>query len=140
VIEARRHLDDQQLAQPDTDRIAIIQYCETHADAIADVLGTLHDETAWLAQRRGTGTGQPILDVNPYSPGHLRCDFDELALVWSGKKDHKPRWIANRTAEMVNHVRNNMFHGAKAPDDAADRALLEHVNPILLRILASRSQ
>jgi hypothetical protein len=50
----------------------------------------------------------------------------------------KPRWIAGKTAEMINHVRNNLFHGAKAPDDEADRDLLEHVNPILLSVLDAR--
>lgn len=139
VIDARRHLDAAQLAQPDTDRIAVLQYFEAHADAVVRALGTLTEQTEWLANRRGAGTGQPILDVNPYSPEHLRRDFDELALVWLGKAERKPRWVAAKAAEMVNHVRNNLFHGAKAPDDEADRALLNMVNPILLEILSVRT-
>jgi hypothetical protein len=44
----------------------------------------------------------------------------------------KPRWIACKTAELINHVRNNMFYGAKAPGDAADRELVEHINVLML--------
>ncbi len=62
VIEARRHLDAKQLAQPDTDRVAIIQYFETHADSIISVLANLREQTVWLAFRRGTGTGHPGQD------------------------------------------------------------------------------
>jgi hypothetical protein len=113
VIEARRHLGTEQLAQPDTDRIAMIQYFESHADAVVGVLTYLREHIDWLARRRGTGTNQPILDVNPYAPEHLRRDFDELAMVWLGQLQRKPRWIACKTAEMVNHVRNNMFHASK---------------------------
>lgn len=75
-----------------------------------------------------------ILDVNPVNnyTTRLRRELDELCLFWSGyDKPRKPGWIAKRTAEMLNHIRNNLFHGIKAPDDAADRALLEHVNPLL---------
>ncbi len=131
-------MDAAQLAQPDTDRIAILEYFQAHADQVVAVLGQLPEQTAWLANRRGTATGERILDVSPYSPEHLRRDFDELAQVWLGQAERKPRWIACKLAEMVNHVRNNLFHGAKAPDDEADRALLERVNPIVMGILAVR--
>ena len=69
------------------------------------------------------------------SAATVRRDFDELAMVWLGQLQRKPRWIASKTAEMVNHVRNNMFHGVKVPDDRADRELVEHVNSLLLGIL-----
>lgn len=36
------------------------------------VLKTLPDQVQWLARRTGTGTGEPILDVNSYSPDQLR--------------------------------------------------------------------
>jgi hypothetical protein len=138
VVEARRYLDAQQLAQPDTDRIAAVQYFEKRAGLVLASLSRLQEQTVWLARRQGTATGKPILDVSPYSPAHLRRDFDELAAVWLGQLKLKPRWIAGKTAEMINHVRNNLFHGAKAPDDEADRDLLEHVNPILLSVLDAR--
>jgi hypothetical protein len=136
VIKGRGHLDEKQLSQPDTDRIAIITYFEERAEAVVAVLGNLPEQVAWLAARKGTGTGKPILDVHPYSRRHLRRKFDELALVWSGQATRKPRWVAIATAEMINHIRNNMFHGLKAHDDAADRELLDRINGILMGILS----
>lgn len=135
IVAARGHLDEQQLSQPDTDRKAIIQYFESQALSVAAVLGELQEQLRWLAQRRGTGTGQPILDMHSYSPQHLRHLFDDLAQVWSGGATRKPRWVANATAEMINHIRNHMFHGLKAPDDAADQELLQRVNLILIGVL-----
>ena len=138
VIEARHQLDANQLAQPDTDRIAAIQYFDTRANSVTAVLSQMAEQTQWLASRRGTQTGEAILDVHAWARPHLRQDFDELAQVWFGQAQRKPRWIASKTAEMLNHIRNNMFHGLKLPDDAADRELLERVNAILLGILDSR--
>ena len=42
---------------------------------------------------------------------------------------------ADHTAEFLNKVRNNVFHGVKVYDDSDDLALLQRVNPILLSIL-----
>jgi len=135
VILARSDLDEQGLSQPDVDRKAIIQYFESHALVVTAVLRSLSAEVSWLAKREGTGTREAILDVHGHSPRHLRQLFDTLARVWSGKAARKPRWVAGATAEMVNHIRNNMFHGLKAPDDTGDRDLLERVTPMLIRIL-----
>lgn len=137
LIAARAQLDEQQLAQPDTDRKAVVTYFESNAAQVVGVLSQLPNETVWLSQRRGTGTGQPIVDVYVFSPQHLRAVFDNLAAVWAGQAQRKPRWIANAAAELVNHVRNHMFHGVKDPDDLADRALIERLNPILVGVLAA---
>jgi hypothetical protein len=137
VIEARRHLDARQLVQ--ADRLAIIHYFETNAKSLMRVFSDHGAQTCWLSQRRGTGTGGAILDVHP-SHEDLRRELDELAKAWSGPNKYQPGWFAKRTAEMINHIRNNMFHGVKDPEDDHDRALLERVNPILLGILASRSR
>jgi hypothetical protein len=135
VILARADLDEKGLAQPDADRKAIIQYFESHALTLAKVLVNLSGDVVALGKRKGSGTGMPLLDVQPYSPPHLREVFDVLAKVWAGAEKRKDRWVGCATAEMVNHIRNNVFHGVKAPDDANDRELLEHVNAILMRML-----
>lgn len=135
VIAARSRLKLQQLSKPGIDRKAVIQYFESHAKQVAGVLDKLPEKKDWLAHRRGTETHQPILDVYDYSPPHLRRLFDTLAQVWSGQTTRKPRWVANASAEVVNHIRNHMFHGLKDPADAANQELLDHVNPILLEVL-----
>ena len=52
VTEARRGLSAQQMSQPDTDRIAVIQYFEAEADRVVTCLAGLPEQTAWLARRR----------------------------------------------------------------------------------------
>jgi hypothetical protein len=135
VIAAWVRLDEPQLSQPDTDRKAVIQYFESRAEGVDKVLSALRENTIWLAALRGTWTHAPILDVYPSSPQHLRQKFDTLGQVWEGQVTRKPRWVAKALAEVLNHIRNHMFHGLKNPDDAADQELLEHVNPILLGVL-----
>ena len=110
-------------------------YFETNAEPVIKALANVSSSTAWLAARKGTGTHEAIVDVYPGSPEHLRSLFDTLARVWSGEEPRKPKWAAVATAEVVSHIRNHMFHGLKNPDDAADQALVEHVNPILLGVL-----
>lgn len=136
MIAARSCLDERQLSKPDNDRKAVIQYFESRPVDIEEVLGSLRENTIWLAARRGKGTSEPILDVLPESPENLRKIFNDLAKVWDGQMTRKPRWVAKALAEVLNHIRNHMFHGLKNPDDAADQELLKRVNPILLRILA----
>jgi hypothetical protein len=113
-------LDDEQLAQPGTDRIAVIQLFEAEADMIGQVLSGLPNATRWLSRSKGAAASAPLLDVNVYSLQHLRVCFDTLTPVWAGTERRKPRWVANATRKMLNHIRNNMFHGIKAPEDAAD--------------------
>lgn len=137
VIAARAQLNEDQLSQPDTDRKAVIAYFESNAEDVERVLQGMAGDTTWLSKRRGTGTGQPIVDVYVFSPQHLRAVFDDLASVWAGQAQRKPRWVANATAELVNHVRNHMFHGVKDPDDLGDRALIERLNPVLIGVLAA---
>jgi hypothetical protein len=135
IIAARGDLSLQQLSRPDTDRKAVIQYLESRAGAVEDALGACQDDTAWLAKREGTSTGGRIVDVYEASPQHLRETFDVLAAVWAGQMTRKARWVANATAELLNHVRNHMFHGVKNPDDAADQELVTHLNQVLIRLL-----
>jgi hypothetical protein len=82
---------------------------------------------------------KPPFTSRTYSdpPSTPRKLFDDLAQVWSGRASRKPRWIANAIDEMINHVRNNVFHGLKAPDDTPDRELVDRINPILMGVLAT---
>lgn len=135
MIAARGHLTAQQLAQPDTDRVAIMSLLQGHANAVSAVLASVPNDVAWLAARRGTSTGEAIIDVYPRSPQRLRSLFDTLSEVWSGQRTRRAGWIATAVAELINHIRNHLFHGVKAPDDANDQELLRRVNPILLGLL-----
>jgi hypothetical protein len=47
VIAARGRLTAQQLAQPDTDRVAIMSLFQAHANAVSAVLGSAPNDVAW---------------------------------------------------------------------------------------------
>lgn len=82
VIKARSYLHEKQLTHPDTDRIAIIRYFVDRSEAVANVLADFPEEVAWLAVRKGIGTGQPILDVLP--PTHTTFARSSTSWLWSG--------------------------------------------------------
>ena len=48
--------------------------------------------------------------------------------------------MGEATAEILNKVRNNLFHGSRVYDDSNDCALLDLVTPILLTIVTSSEQ
>ena len=60
VIEARRHLDENQMAHPDTDRIAVIQYFDARADSVTTVLDQLAE-----AKRQTPATARPTAATAP---------------------------------------------------------------------------
>lgn len=140
VITARQYRGDDPAAPHDTtDRTVILHYLVSRPDAVVAVLDKLPEQTKWLAQRKGTATGQPILDVHDTKRNQqTRQALDHLATCWAGKaaNQRNPEGVTTCLVELLNHVRNNMFHGRKDPDDAADQELLAQVNPILLGLLA----
>jgi hypothetical protein len=43
--------------------------------------------------------------------------------------------LVTAVAELLNKIRNNVFHGVKVYDDREDLDLLRNVNPVLLAVL-----
>lgn len=104
--------------QRDTDRAILIEFFAGTPTSITALLKVLDDDTRWLAKRQGTNTGRAILDVIPgRHPEHLRKLFDELSEVWLNRLNRSDRFIAIATAELLNSVRNNTFHGGKEPEN-----------------------
>jgi hypothetical protein len=85
-----------------------------------------------LARRRGTNYGHPIVDTgNP----QLRDKFSKLAAHYTQDHSLSEEELVETVAELLNKIRNNLFHGVKVYDDREDIVLLELVNPVLLTIL-----
>lgn len=137
VIQARPLLDPIQLDADDTDRAAVLRLSQAHADTIMDRLGEVSAEMQWLAARKGTRRGDPIVDVHDYARhrDHLRTRFQWLAEHYGGARNCKPGLIVEAVAELINHVRNNLFHGIKDPEDIDDQALVQHLVPVLRAML-----
>jgi hypothetical protein len=138
VILARHNLSEWNLPQPTTDRVTLITYFERTADNVVAVLDDHQADVRWLAQRTGSHTGRAILDVIPdRHPEHLRGLFDDLSRAWLSQWKRSPTFVARATAEVLNTVRNNTFHGGKAPEDSDDQQLLYRINNILVALLKS---
>src|SRR5437588_3436153 len=81
IILARPLLDTTQQDADYTDRAALVRLSQAHTDTIMDRLGEISAEMRWLAARKGTHRGDPIVDVHDYARhrDHLRTRFQWLA-------------------------------------------------------------
>jgi hypothetical protein len=137
VIRARPLLKVQELGSKDTDRAAVIRLSQKTANGIFKALQDVRGELMWLAARKGTSRGDPIVDVHESAPNrdHLRTRFRWLAEHYADKRQCKPGLIVEAVAELLNHVRNNLFHGIKNPDDVDDQELVRNLIPVLRAVL-----
>ncbi|MEX0805726.1 MAG: hypothetical protein WD688_20770 [Candidatus Binatia bacterium] len=137
VIQARPQLDPNQVDSDDTDRVAVLQLAQRHTMAIVASFEGVSDELKWLARRKGTRRGDAIVDVHDYvrRRDHLRTRFQWLTDHYTGARTCKPGLIVAAAAELLNHVRNNLFHGIKDPDDVEDEELVRHLLPVLRAFL-----
>jgi len=116
----------------DTDREKILDYFRANSYKVSKALQGNQDSMVKLAQRRGTNYGNPIVDTgNP----ELRYKFSRLAAHYAQSGHLPEEELVETIAELLNKIRNNLFHGVKVYDDREDIALLELVNPLLLEIL-----
>ncbi len=143
VVRARPELRPGDHDSADTDRRALLRLSETRRDAIFRGIDSQQEQLQWLAQRRGSHRGDPIVDVHDYcrSHRHLRDRFHRLAAHYSGGRKANPGLIVEAVIELLNHVRNNLFHGVKDPDDVDDRELVSKLSVLLEAVLrASESR
>jgi hypothetical protein len=111
----------------DTDRDEIKRYCITSFLRINEILKLHKDSLNFLANRKGSNYKMPIIDVK----GKLNRIFNDLSRDLNGEIDLTERQRAEYFAELLNKIRNNLFHGDKVYDDANDRELIRHTVYIL---------
>lgn len=116
----------------DTDREKVLHYFHVNSHDVLQVLQQNQDSMMMLAHRRGTNYANPIVDTgNP----RLRDKFSKLAAHYTQNATLPQADLVETVAELLNKIRNNLFHGIKVYDDREDSALLGLVNPVLLEIL-----
>jgi len=115
-----------------SDREKILDYFQTKNEQISQALKENQCSMVKLACRRGTNYGNPIVDTGN---AELRDKFSKLAAHYTQNTPLSQGAIVQTVGELLNKIRNNLFHGAKVYDDREDTALLELVNPVLLKIL-----
>lgn len=109
----------------------VVNYLQTRADDVEAAVRKETQSAVTLSKRMGSGNGV-IVDGWPLQKHGKR--FRRKVL---GQGTCSPIEFAESTAEILNKVRNNLFHGVKVYDDAEDRALLESATPLLLTIVAT---
>lgn len=116
----------------DTDRERVLHYFHVNSHNVLQALQENQDSMMKLAHRGGTEHGNPLVDTgNP----NLRDKFSRLAAHYTQNATLPQADLVETVAELLNKIRNNLFHGVKVYDDREDIALLELVNPVLLEIL-----
>jgi hypothetical protein len=123
VVAARRHRP----AGQETDRDRFIAYLAEHSTQVVEVLGLHQTTMEKLAGRLRARHRGVILDTL----GQVRPILDQLSHHYRGGPTLSPASLAQSFGEMVNKVRNNLFHGIKEYDSDSDRELLELINPVL---------
>jgi len=133
VVAAQRSRDCfGPLAEDDTDRKRVEDYSSAKKTAILSAVGAHKVEMEWIAERRGMRYGDALVDTGNRD---LRSTFSRLSRYYTEDEPMPEDERVEAIAQLLNKIRNNVFHGIKVYDDKDDIALLEKVNPVLLAIL-----
>jgi hypothetical protein len=99
-----------------------------NSNFVVQTIEANHISLEFLAKRRGARYGDPIIDANQ----KLTSYFSKLSMffknTYSYKKDNE---LANHFGELLNKIRNNLFHGDKSYNDKNDLELIQSVLPSL---------
>lgn len=102
-----------------------------HEDIINDEIKGNWKRISALGKRTGSHYGNPIIDASET----LRKKFTRLRGYFNGIYVYENnKQLAEDLAELLNKIRNNLFHGDKSYDNRSDRELLSAVLPILMNL------
>ncbi len=114
-----------------TDRDKVIRYLTGHEEFVAGVLSS-SPQLKCLAARIGSTHRNPILDTGK---PELRGKFQRFADHYADCQRLDRGELVETLGEILNKVRNNVFHGRKIYDEEDDIKVLTLVNPILKELL-----
>jgi len=115
-------------ASGDSDREKIVNFFRGRSSLIFNVIKKHHESMVKLAQRRGSKYKGLIVDTgNP----ELQAKFSKIVDFYKGKIHLSEDVFVGYIGELLNKIRNNLFHGGKIYDDREDIALMNLVNPVL---------
>ena len=111
----------------ETDREEIKLFCQGNCNSINEILQNHKTSMDYLANRKGSKYRNAIIDA---SEGQ-RKKFHELMRDIKGEINLSERQRAGYFAELLNRIRNNLFHGDKIYNDHEDRELIKNTVYIL---------
>jgi hypothetical protein len=131
TIAAQRYCTESGSDSTETDRERVISYLKHHATSVDAAIQKNRVQMVSLANRTGT-RGGVVVDGWRIEEHCVR-----FRNKIQGGATCSTEQFAEAVGEILNKVRNNLFHGSKVYDDAEDRELLGLVTPLLLTILDS---
>lgn len=118
--------------EKETDAGRIKCFFTRNAEAIRKAVSEHVDIMQCLAKRQGTRYKNPIIDTGK---PRLRQHFSDLSQHYISGAPLQAGDHAEYLAELLNAIRNNVFHGEKIYDDRDDLELLSMVNPIIESVM-----
>lgn len=130
IVAAQSHLPLNRMSfEKDSDKVK--EYFKVHKDQILYAIKENKNNMVKLACRKGIQLDTPILDAL----GELQKKFSKLSAHYVKNEPIDEEQLVKIVAELLNRIRNNLFHGRKIYDDKEDIELLGLVNPLLFTIL-----
>lgn len=110
------------------DRKIITEWCKNYAPELRNCISNNMKYLKPLGNRVGSHFRNPIVD----SSKNLQEKFTKLSSFFNGNEIYKyDDELTVDFAELLNKIRNNLFHGNKSYDNRDDKLLLEAVLPAL---------
>jgi hypothetical protein len=111
-----------------TDRDDILDWCRFNSEVVARIIYENHSSLKYLGSRKGEKYGNPIVDASR----NLRTYFDMLQKYFKNEYRYaRDKDLAKHFGELLNKIRNNLFHGDKTYSEKSDLELIKSVLPIL---------
>lgn len=132
VVACKIHRGNNYAVSPNLeDSKVVADWSKSESSAVSEIIEKQLVTLAPLGNRRGSTYGNYIVD----SSVRLQEIFSRLSRYFRREYAYEDkRQLASDFAELVNKVRNNLFHGGKAYSSADDRELLSAILPALLEI------
>ncbi|MBI4245513.1 MAG: hypothetical protein HY606_15600 [Planctomycetes bacterium] len=117
---------------PATDRDKLVEYFRFKKNEILKIIDSRKEIMKSLCSRQGSRYRNPIIDTGNCE---LKKKFQKLAECHTKNTPLDDKIHVEYFAELLNKVRNNVFHGVKIYDERNDVELLNLINPLLEEIL-----
>lgn len=111
-----------------TDRDDIIDWSKDYSAFVVDTIKKHKNSLEYLGKRNGSKYGDPIIDASP----RLSSYFSSLKRYFNNEFQYKnEKELAVHFVELLNKIRNNLFHGDKTYNEKSDLELIKSVLPVL---------
>jgi hypothetical protein len=111
-----------------TDRNDILDWCNYNAELVAKIIKQNHNSLIYLGSRKGDKYGNPIIDARR----PLSNYFYTLQKYFNSEFQYRDdKELAIHFGELLNKIRNNLFHGDKTYNEKSDLELIKSVLPVL---------